>query len=171
MRRIFKSRIFQSIFISILMGGSFFYEDYSLHKDLKNNGVATKLYVKSLNSDETTFWQRAKYTKCASTYFVTQNGDTISEISKNFWGMGNKILFKFNFYAPIDSVIYNKNSPLKKQLIRDFRAYSLTYSILGHGIFTPLFFSFLFFQLFRFWDKIKYKSTREIAEINKEINQ
>ena len=158
MRGIYKYRIFLCVSISILMGASFFYESYSFHKELKDNGLTTALYVKSLNSNETTFWQRAKYTKCASTFFITQNGDTISEISKNYWGMGNKIFLKLNFYAPIDSVIYNKNSPLQKQLISDFRAYSLTYSILAHGVVTPLFFSFFFLRLFRIWAPTKSKS-------------
>ena len=157
MRRIYKYRIFLCVSISILMGASFFYESYSFHKDLKDNGLTTALYVKSLNSNETTFWQRAKYTKCASTFFVTQNGDTISEISKNYWGMENKIFFELNFFAPIDSVIYNKNFPLKKQLIWDFRAYSLTYSIFGHGVITPLFFSFFLVQIFRIRDKKKHQ--------------
>jgi hypothetical protein len=133
--------------------------------------LTTALYVKSLNSNETTFWQRAKYTKCASTFFITQNGDTISEISKNYWGMGNKIFFKLNLYAPIDSVIYNKIIPQKKQLIWDFRAYSLTYSIIGHWLVTPLFFSFFFIQLFRIWDTKKSKSNGKKSEINKEFNQ
>lgn len=105
--------------------------------------------MKSLNENESTFFQRVKYTKVAKMYFVTTTGDTIRSIGKNIWAMQINELDEINLYLPLDSVIYNKNKPNNYQLISEFRNYSKTYSafayfFVGLSVFTIWFYLMAF---------------------------
>lgn len=146
----FNKRLFSyCLVISLILNAIFFLRHLISFKEFKKNGIVKALYVKSLNKNETTFFQRAKYTKVAKMYFVTTTGDTIHAIGKNIWAMHINELDEINLYLPLDSVIYNKNKPNNYQLISEFRNYSTTYSafayfFVGLSVFTIWFYLMAF---------------------------
>ena len=136
-----KRRLSYCIIISFLINGIFFINQLSEHRLLKEAGIIKELYVKSLNKDEATFFQKVKYTSVAKTYFITSEGDSIYDIRKNIWAMQVEALKGINFYVPVDSIIYDSNSPKDYQLISEYRNYSTTYSSLAYFIIGPIIFS------------------------------
>jgi hypothetical protein len=123
------------------LNGTLFFQQLFDFQLFNKQGITTELYVKSLTKNETTFFQRAKYTKVAQTYFVTLKGDTIYNITKNTWAIQVDVLDEMNFYLPLDSVIYDKKNPKDYQLISEFRNYStvriaIAYFIVGLIMFT-----------------------------------
>jgi len=146
----FNKRLFSyCLVISLIINTIFFLRQLASFKEFKENGIVKELYVKSLNENESTFFQRAKYTKVAKMYFVTTKGDTIHSIGKNIWAMQINELDEINLYLPLDSVIYNKNKPNNYRLISEFRNYSTTYSafsyfFVGLSVFTIWFYLMAF---------------------------
>ena len=148
MKNINKRRLLFCIIISFVINGTLFIKGYYDHSILSENGIIKALYVKSLTDKETTFIQKAKYTKVAKTYFVTNSGDSIFNTRKNIWAFQVDALEELNFYIPLDSVIYNKNQPNDYQLISEFRNYSTQYSLISYFLIGSLFFSaWLYFMV------------------------
>ena len=149
MKTINKRRLLYCIIISVITNGIFFITQLSSHRLFEKDGIIKELYVKSLNKDETTFLQKAKYTRVAKTFFITSQGDSIYDIRKNTWAMQADILEEINFYIPLDSVIYNSNNPKDYQLISEFKNYSTTYSVISYFIIGPIIFTiWLYFLTF-----------------------
>ena len=138
MKFIDKQRLLYCVILSFIINGIFFLNKYYEHKIFKENGIIKELNVKSLNKNETTFFQKAKYTKVAKTYFVTSNGDTIFDIRKNIWAMQVDILETIDLYLPLDSIIYNKLKPSDYQLLSVYRTYSKTHSSIAYFIIGPI---------------------------------
>ena len=148
MKNINKRRLLFCIIISFVINGTLFIKGYYDYSTLSENGIIKVLYIKSLTDNETTFIQKAKYTKVAKTYFVTDNGDSIFNTRKNIWAFQVEALEELNFYLPLDSVIYNKNKPNDYQLISEFRNYRIKYSLLSYLLYGPLFLSaWLYFMV------------------------
>ncbi len=141
MKAINKRILLFCIIISVIVNGIFFTTQLSNHRLFEKDGIIKVLYVKSLNKDEATPLQKAKYTRVAKTLFITSNGDSIYDIRKNTWAMRADILEELNFYIPWDSVIYNRNNPKEYQLIAEYRNYSKTYSVLSYFVFGPILFT------------------------------
>lgn len=149
MKNINKRRLLYCIIISVITNGIFFIAQFSSHRLFEKDGIIKELYVKSLNKDETTFLQKAKYTRVAKTFFITSQGDSIYDIRKNIWAMQADILEKINFYIPLDSVIYNRNNPKDYQLISEFKNYSTSYSVISYFMIGPIIFTiWLYFLTF-----------------------
>lgn len=145
MKSINKLKLFYCFIIAVILNGAFFFQQLCDFRLLNKQGVITELYVKNLTKNETTFFQRAKYTKVAKIYFVTLKGDTIYNITKNTWAMTVDALDEINFYAPLDSVIYDKNNPKDYQLISEFRNYSISRSAIAYFIVGLAIFTFCFY--------------------------
>ena len=134
MKTINKRKLLYCILISFLINGIFFINQLLEHRLLQKGGIIKELYVKSLNKDEATFFQKVKYTSVAKTYFITSKGDSITDITKNIWAIQVEAL---NFYVPLDSIIYDRNNPKDYQLISEFRTYSIAYAALAYFIISP----------------------------------
>ena len=148
MKNLNKRRLLFCTIISFVINGTLFIQGHYSHSILSENGVIKALYIKSLTDKETTFIQKAKYTKVAKTYFVTENGDSIFNTRKNIWAFQVEALEELNFYLTLDSVIYNKNKPNDYQLISEFRNYHTKYSLMSYLLFGPLFLSaWLYFMV------------------------
>jgi hypothetical protein len=145
MKTLNKRRLFYCLVISIVINGAFFLRQLLAHRNFERQGIIRELYIKSLNKTEATFFQKAKYTSVAAIYFLTSNGDTIHDVTKNTWAMRAKALEEIPYYLPLDSVIYDRQSPKNYQMISEFRNYSKTYSavsyfLVGLSIFTVWFY-------------------------------
>ncbi len=140
-----KRSLFYCFIISVILNSTFFFQQLFDYRLFKKQGIITALYVKSLNENETTFFQRAKYTKVAKIYFVTSKGDTIHNLTKNTWSMQVDALDEINFYMPLDSVIYDKNNPKDYQLISEYRNYSSTRSAIAYFIVGLIMFTVWFY--------------------------
>ncbi len=149
MKTIKKRRLLYCFIISVITNGIFFITQLSSHRLFEKDGIIKELYVKSLNKDERTFLQKAKYTRVAKTFFITSQGDSVYDIRKNTWAMQADILEEINFYVPLDSVIYNRNNPKDYQLISEFKNYSTRYSVISYFIIGPIIFAiWLYFLTF-----------------------
>lgn len=133
MKKINKNRLIFSLLLGLSLGIYFFYSQYSDHQNLEKNGIIKPLYVKSLKDNEVTFFQKAKYTSVAKTYFKIDDKDSIVTVQKNIWALEVDVFKDFNFYLVLDSVIYAKNKPQEFQLLSNFKNYSIVYSI-GMGL-------------------------------------
>jgi len=153
MKTINKRRLFYCFIISVILNSTFFFRELFDFRLFNKQGIITELYVKSLNNNESTFTQRAKYTKVAKIYFVTSQGDTIYDIRKNYWAMQVDALDEMNFYLPLDSVIYDKANPKDYQLISEFRNYSTTFSFIGFFVVGLIMFTFWFYLMTEIFKK------------------
>jgi hypothetical protein len=147
MKTINKRRLLYCIILSLIINGLFFVLQYSSHEFFTKDGIIKELYVKSLKKNESTFLQKAKYTRVAKTFFITSTGDTVFEIRKNTWAMQVDKFEEMNFYIPLDSVIYNPNNPEDNQLISEFKNYSIGYSVLSYFIIGPIIFTIWLYLL------------------------
>jgi hypothetical protein len=145
MKTINKRRLFYCLVISIILNGVFYFQQLQEFKLFSKQGIIKELYIKSVANNETSFFQKVKYTKVAETYFVTAKGDTIYNIGKNIWAMQVDALDELNFYLPLDSVIYDNHNPKDYQLISEFRNYSKTYNVIIFFLIGPLIFTVWFY--------------------------
>lgn len=134
MRNINKRRLLICVIISIIFNSFFFFRQLIEFEFFNEQGIVTVLYVKSLEKNESTFFQRVKNSKVAKTYFITAKGDTIYDVRKNIWALEIDALDSLNFYLPLDSIIYSKNNPKYYQLISQYRNYSMTFSFVSYLI-------------------------------------
>jgi hypothetical protein len=154
MKAINKRRLFFCIIFSVLINGAFYIRQLYKHRHFEKQGIIKELYVKRLNSSETTFYQKVKFTSVSSIYFITSTGDTIHDIMKNIWAVHVKVLKKIPFYLPLDSVIYDSEAPENFQLISEFRNYSKMYSIISYFLVGPFFFTVWFYAFAVIIEKI-----------------
>ena len=147
MKNINKRRVFYCLIISIIINGAFFFQQLSDHEHFKKQGIIKELYVKSLNKNETTFFQKAKYSTVAAIYFLTSKGDSIHALRKNIWAIQAKALEGIPYYLPLDSVIYDSKAPEKYELVSEFRNYSKAYSAVSYFLVGPIIFTVWLFLL------------------------
>ena len=158
MIRLNKKRLFYCIMISLILNGLFFLKQLIDHQKFTKEGIISVLNVKSLNKQEATFFQRAKYTHVAKFFFVTNQGDTIYGIRKNTWAMGANLTDEFEnlpLYLPLDSVIFKRQNPKDYQLISEYKNYSIIYSSIAYFLIGPLIFTiWLYFLVYFIKDKM-----------------
>lgn len=146
--KINKKQAFICFLIAIGLNGYWFFSKWRDHEIFKNQGVKTTLYVKSLEADEVTFFEKIKYTSVAKTFYISANGDTIFKKGKNIWKSQFEFLAKTKIFLPLDKVIYDKKHPENSQLISEFRTYSNTYQVVSYFVVGPIFFTVFLYLLF-----------------------
>lgn len=139
-----KKRLAFCVVISLFLNTLFFFIQSIDHQKLSADGITSVLYVKSVNKNETTLLERAKYTHVAKVFFITNQGDTIYDTRKNTWAMSSNVtdeLENLSVYLPLDSVIFNKQNPRAYQLISEFKSYSITYNSFVYFLIGPMIFT------------------------------
>ena len=146
--KINKKQAFICFLIAIGLNGYWFFSKWKDHEIYKNQGVKTTLYVKSLEGDEVTLFEKLKYTSVAKTFYVIANRDTIYNKGKNIWKTQFEFLANTNIFLPLDQVIYDRKHPENSQLISEFRTYSNTYQVVSYFVVGPIFFTVFLYLLF-----------------------
>jgi hypothetical protein len=155
--RINKKQVFLSFLIAILCNSLLFISGYNKHQLLKEKGVRATLYIRPLTENETTFFDKLKYTAVANTFFINSKGDTIFEKCKNIWRHQFEFLEDSKMYLPFDQVIYDKNNAKNYQLINDFQHYSITYQAISYSLIGPLFLTVFIYFVINFFKIIQRK--------------
>jgi len=136
-----------SILLSVLLNLYWYRNQIENHSRLESDGITRQLYIKPDTENESTLFQKFKFTKVAKIYFTTIQGDTISKFVKNIWTSDIEVLQTMPYYLPLDSVRYNRSDPSDFQYISEFNRFS-TVSILPFYfpfglVFTTVWFYFL----------------------------
>jgi hypothetical protein len=158
--KINKKQAFICFLIAIGLNGYWFFSKWKDHEIYKNQGVETTLYVKSLEGDEVTFFEKLKYTSVAKTFYIVANGDTIFNRSKNSWKTQFEILSSTKVFLPLDQVVYDKKHPENSQLISEFRTYSIVYQAVSYFGVGPIFVTIFLYLLFTFIKTARLKLNR-----------
>jgi hypothetical protein len=155
--KINKKQAFICFLISFGLNGYWFFSKWRDHEIFKNQGVKTTLYVKSLEGDEVTFFEKLKYTSVAKTFYISAKGDTIFNRSKNSWKIQFEFLANSKMFLPLDQVVYDRKHPENSQLMSEFRTYSTTYQAVSYFAIGPIFFTILLYLLFSYFRTIRSK--------------
>ena len=155
--KINKKQAFICFLISFGFNGYWFFSKWRDHETLKIQGVKTTLYIKSLEGNEITLFEKIKYTSVAKTYYIITNGDTIFNRSKNSWKSQFEFLANSKMFLPLDQVVYDRKHPENSQLMSEYRTYSTTYQAVSYFVIGPIFFTIFLYLLFSYFRKIRSK--------------
>lgn len=143
--KINKKQVFICFLIAFGLNGYWFFSKWKDHEIFKNQGVKTTLYVKSVEGDEVTFFEKIKYTSVAKTFYIIANGDTIYNNRKNIWKSQLAFLPNTKIFLPLDRIIYEKHNAKNYQLLNEFQSYSIGYQVISYLMFGPLFLTFFIY--------------------------